>query len=472
MSSVQATVSFEERREVMRKVEKIIIEAEALNKTRNLRREEVHVSDASSSESEGEFANIPDLSPILNIGSDKSSPQENSRCRGGDVTPRFRNRRKMKPRLAFTDEIELEALSAPRSAPRSVSSMGKLDRSIASTGKSMTSTPSSANTSVISLGSYKGGPVNSVCSTAKHDRSITPAGKSVASTPSSTNNNTASLVSCKGGPTGKCITPASLNLYRGGTANSTGSKVKLDHRTTSTGKSVASRASSTSNSSATPLTHYRGVPVNSPPFSAESPGVETPTSSGRAVATPSSSARKKMSAMKKEINDLTARFESLDKERAKRRSSSSKEINFEEAERAFEEGVDIMGKKTEAVIDALHKSLSHSTVLQRDNVQLKGRVRSLAKSGRVSRSPVVPRDDTGVMCIENQVSLLGPNKTVDHFNPSNEYLKRRYPAIPTTPGTLFVSEIVEVLNLDVGDHTYLSDIMNRQWASSPDYVPS
>jgi len=175
--------------------------------------------------------------------------------------------------------------------------------------------------------------------------------------------------------------------------------------------------------------------------------------------------------MKKEIGDLTARFESMEKERTVRRStgSSDKEINFEDAERAFEEGVDIMGRKTDAVIDALHKSLSHSCSLQRDNDGLRGRVRNLAKGGRASRSPVIPSDE---ICIENQVSLLGPEKTVDHFNPSNEYLKRRYPAIPTTPGTLFVSEIVEVLNLDVGDHTYLSDIMNRQWESSADYVPS
>jgi len=412
MNSVSATGSFEDRREVMRKVEHMVAEAEALNKTRDLRREEVHVSDASSSESEGEFPDIPNISPILNIGCDSSS-QEGLKPRPPNSS---RNRRKIIPRLAFTDEIELEALSAPqflshtgtqRALPQdkppngSILSNAKLDRSVASTSKSSTSTPSRPNDTLTSINVYKGGPLNSF------------------------------------------------------------STVKLDRP-----RSVISKISS-ANSNATPLTLYRGVPVNSPPFSVDSPAVATPESS---LAPPSSTSRKNLLNMKQEIDDLTAQFETLKKRSEQRNTNSScKKTNFKNAENAFEEGVDIMGKKTDAIIDALHRNLSNSQILNRENDRLRGHVHSLSKNKKsVLAATPQNREERGE---ENHSPLLGPEKTVDHFDPSNEYLKRRYPAVPTTPGTMFVSEIVEVLNLDAGEHTYLSDIMNRQWGT-PDRIPS
>lgn len=423
MNSVQAKVSFEERRVVMKKVEHMVAEAEALNKTRDLRREEVHVSDASSSESENEFAAIPNVSPVLNIGCAKSSSQESLGSLGGDLAPRLRNRHKTTPRLAFTDELELEALNAtPRTVSRpgiqrpspqdkppngSVPLSAKLDRSVASTSNSATSTPSRMNDTATSINLYRGGggPVSSICSAAKLDRSIASAGKSVMSKISSTNSN--------GTPT-----------------------------------------------------LYRGVPVNSPPFSVESPGVATTPEPILAVSTASS--RKNLLNMKQEIDDLTAEFETLGKQRTKKRNSASscKRTNFKEAEKAFEEGLDTMGRKTVAVIDALHKNVSHSQILNRDNDRLRGHVQNLSKS-KTYTSPSTPDNRGNLMGDDNEVSILGPEQTVDHLDPSNAYVKRRYPAVATTPGTMFVSEIVEVLNLDVGEHTYLSDIMNRQWGVTP-----
>lgn len=444
MSSIQAAVSFEKRREVMRKVEHMVAEAEALSKTRNLRREEVHVSDASSSESEGEFADIVNLSPIFNIGIDRPLPQESPQSLRGDVTPRFGNRTKINPRLAFTDEIELEALSAPpQDTPQSklVSPTVKLDCSITSTGKSVTSTPSTT-----SFNFYREGPVNSVCSSSKLDCSIASTGKSVTNTPSSA---------------------TSLKLYRGGAVNSACSTIKPEQSVVSTGKPIVSKISSTSNA-ATPLTLYQGVPVNSPPFSVESPGIATPESS---LAVPTTSSCKTLLDMKKEIGDLTAQFENLEKRTKQCDADPSCEKTYlENAEKAFEEGVEIMERKTDAVIDALHKNLSRSHIIQQDNDKLRSHIFNLEKM-RGPKSPAIP-GSTEDMCMENQKSLLKPKKTVNHLDPSDEYLQRRYPAVPTTPGTMFVSEFVEVLNLDVGDHTYLSEIMDRQWGSAaPDYVP-
>jgi len=525
MTSLKGT---EERRELMIRVEHMVAEAEALYKTD----EEVHVSDASSDEGEGQFVNMPHVSPILNIVVDKSLSQS-TRNHEGDVTPRFGNRRRNGPHMALTDEIELEAFSAHRSSVpqdkpsiESILSKARLDSSIAS-DKSVTSTHSTTNNTTASLNSYRGAPVDSVCSKTWPDHSITPSSKSVMTTPYNTkykpqykppiesilskarlHSSIASDKSVTSTHSTPNKTTASFNSYRGAPVDSVCSKAWRDHSIISSSKyvittpynakdkgasinlvcstgrsdhssvpsgnkSVASKASSI-NSSTTPHSTYKGMPINSPlnssPFFVNSSSFATPESTS---AVQKSSSQKKRLEMKKEIEDLTAQFETLDKDTKKQNAkSSSKKENFVNAEKAFEEGLDIMGRKTDLMIDAFQKSVSYSKLLERDCDNLRNHLRIIGKEKSSESPPLIPCENTRDVRLENHVSVHIPEQTVSHLNPSNECRKRQYPPIPATPGTLFVSEVSEVLDLDVGDHAYLSKLMDRQWGSSLDYVHS
>mmetsp|Transcript_16854 Transcript_16854/g.24557 ORF Transcript_16854/g.24557 Transcript_16854/m.24557 type:complete len:111 (+) Transcript_16854:1-333(+) len=62
-----------------------------------------------------------------------------------------------------------------------------------------------------------------------------------------------------------------------------------------------------------------------------------------------------------------------------------------------------------------------------------------------------------------------PEMLLRELDPSDNYVKREYPPVPKTPGTMFTTELAEVMTLDVGDHAYLSEIMDRQWSTMNDY---
>jgi len=46
---------------------------------------------------------------------------------------------------------------------------------------------------------------------------------------------------------------------------------------------------------------------------------------------------------------------------------------------------------------------------------------------------------------------------------SDNYVSRIYPTVPKTPGTMFVTELTELLELEVGHHALLAEIMDSQW---------
>jgi len=62
-----------------------------------------------------------------------------------------------------------------------------------------------------------------------------------------------------------------------------------------------------------------------------------------------------------------------------------------------------------------------------------------------------------------------PETLLRQLDYTDEYVKRKYPPVPKTPGTMFATEFVEVMKLDVGEHAYLAEIMDRQWRTSTDY---
>lgn len=48
-------------------------------------------------------------------------------------------------------------------------------------------------------------------------------------------------------------------------------------------------------------------------------------------------------------------------------------------------------------------------------------------------------------------------------DPSDGYVSRKYPTVKKTAGTMFVTELSELLDLDDGEHAALADIMDGQW---------
>lgn len=405
---IQPTVSFEGRREMMKKVEHMVAEAEALSKTRKLVREDVHLSEASTSESESGFANVRQIIPPssetnshnLNSGSEKSSSQGSLLSAQEYPSEVQKSRIENCPKVtSLANDFELEALETPR------------------------------------CGSYP----------FKHRHR--PQDKS------------------DDRSTGSTVVSAS----------------KLDWSITS--------KQSFANSNATPLYYYQGLPVNSPQFTLEPPSIVNSNSKSRYIgpkatntATSSKSSREALLAMKKEIEALTAQFETLDEPLSRRSNNDASpkhSSNLRNAAKAFEEGVDIMGKKTDGMINALHNSILHSSKLQRDNDNLRDCVWSLGKDHTSRRQlkddgvregqPLILEENTTPP--KKQTSHLSKAEILDDLGSSDDYCKRVYPAVSKTPGTMFVTEIVEVMNLDVGDHSYLSEIMDRQWDTTLDYFP-
>jgi len=263
---------------------------------------------------------------------------------------------------------------------------------------------------------------------------------------------------------------------------------KMQNRPYPQDRSVASKMSAFSGgsssklsaiSSATPLQPYIAQPVVSPPFSLLSPAgtragirIKTPATDSKVyknsiqsppkVKTTSKSARKSRKSrstlydMKQEIDDLTSQFATLEKESRQRRA------RFDLApEDRLDESLNVMGQKADAMADALHRNYARSDQLQRDNDALKEHVRNLK-----TRSP--NKEETAVR--KKKVHKT-PETLLRELDSSDDYVKRQYPSVPKTPGTMFATELVEVMGLEVGDHAYLAEVMDRQWRTKRDYRP-
>lgn len=68
-------------------------------------------------------------------------------------------------------------------------------------------------------------------------------------------------------------------------------------------------------------------------------------------------------------------------------------------------------------------------------------------------------------------SFRSPESLIKGLDSTDDYVKRQFPPVPKTPGTMFATEFVEVMGLDVGDHAYLAEVMDRQWRTTTDYRP-
>ena len=256
-------------------------------------------------------------------------------------------------------------------------------------------------------------------------------------------------------------------------------------------RSVGSKVSATSNeskssklSNATPFQAFNSDPIISPHFALISPtlgraGIHSkiPKTDSKAYyrgsilsppkvktvhksksaskAGTNASGKSALYDMKKEIDDLTRSFSKLQNQSRQRRA------RFDlDPEDRFDDSLDTMGRKADAMADALHRNYARSDQLQRENNVLREKIR---KSEENSYS---------VLKTESKVKVhKSPSTLLKELDSSDDYVKRSYPPLPKTPGTMFTTEIVEVLGLEVGEHAYLAEIMDRQWNTSTDFRP-
>jgi len=207
--------------------------------------------------------------------------------------------------------------------------------------------------------------------------------------------------------------------------------------------------------------------------------------------------------MKQEIEELRAQFEDLDRQSRRNHggvgTGTSTGINGiatkKDSESSFDKDVEVMGQKTNAMADALQRNYVRSDQLQRENDALRREYNKLrtsldGKRGRGQEEDDVDEDDDDeeeedeqqqeeevYFNYENDNSYYGtkarksPEHLLQDLDPSDDYVKRKYPPVPKTPGTMFTTEIVETLKLEVGEHAYLAEIMDRQWRTSRNYRP-
>jgi hypothetical protein len=168
--------------------------------------------------------------------------------------------------------------------------------------------------------------------------------------------------------------------------------------------------------------------------------------------------------IRNEIHELTSQFAKLEQESQQRRAI----FDLDPQDR-FDESLDIMGKKAHAMVDVLHRNYIQLSQLSRENKNLKQQMQKIKAENILSKTNTNADqevlDENGISTPSNTLRLLEKLDSSDH------YVHRTYPSVPKTPGTMFTTELVEVMKLDVGEHAYLAQIMDRQWNTSTDYRP-
>lgn len=155
--------------------------------------------------------------------------------------------------------------------------------------------------------------------------------------------------------------------------------------------------------------------------------------------------------MKKEIEDLTSEFAKLQERSRQRRARFHLD-----AEDRLDDSIETMSKQADAMVDALHRNYARSDQIHRENSILKEKINKIEKKQK----------------LEEKIQMYkSPEKILKQLDPSDDYVKRSFPAVPKTPGTMFATELVENMDLEVGDHAYLAEVMDRQWNTTKYYRP-
>jgi len=200
-----------------------------------------------------------------------------------------------------------------------------------------------------------------------------------------------------------------------------------------------------------------------------------------------------MSEIKDEIDNLTLKFSSMQHNNALSRDKEDKaRMNHDEddedekytfsshssSQEVFEQNLDVLHNKAQNFADALKRSQEQTMHYAKKSDLLEQELLSMHSQQRSN----ILRDSANDV-VDQHLPVHGQNVNNENFkskmktradilselNPQDEYTQKRYPNVPKTPGTMFVTELTENITLDVGEHAYLADIMDRQWGSSSLY---
>jgi hypothetical protein len=261
--------------------------------------------------------------------------------------------------------------------------------------------------------------------------------------------------------------PSPFEFHSGGTRRKTPSILK-EHERIPQDRNIESK-DSLSSGHITPDQPYTGEPIISPPFSISSPDKrktkaripltekKSSKSQEEIVSPPKmksmSSTRKfgdisNFSSIKADIENLRAEFQNLQEETKKRRERL---INLDER---FKESVHMMEEKAKDIANPLERNFARSNKLQRKNNLLKEQITKYFSDS------------------ESDDRSKSPQTLIQELDFRDHHVQRRYPPVPKTPGTMFTTELVEIMQLEIGDHAYLSEVMDRQWNTSEKYMPS
>ena len=170
--------------------------------------------------------------------------------------------------------------------------------------------------------------------------------------------------------------------------------------------------------------------------------------------------------IRKDIHELACQFAKMEKE------SQQKRVLFDlDAQDRFHESLDVMGQKADAMVDVLQRNYTAYSHLLRENEELKQQINTFKERKEHDCHFKVNSNDYN-RTDERDIPHSSPIKLRNvNLDPSDDYVKRVYPPVPKTPGTMFATELVEVMSLEVGEHAYLAQVMDRQWNTTLDYRP-
>lgn len=143
-------------------------------------------------------------------------------------------------------------------------------------------------------------------------------------------------------------------------------------------------------------------------------------------------------------------------------------------------------QKTNSMVDMLEKNYHSFIHLQNENIALKQKLSEYQKiatpstmhnSRKISKEEKERHAVSHVSIYEDEISdsfeistlsESGTSGSVSHYylDPSDNHVHRSYPTIRKSPGTMFVTELLDHVELEVGHHAHLAQIMDRQWGTT------
>ena len=281
------------------------------------------------------------------------------------------------------------------------------------------------------------------------------------------------------------MTPKDDNRHNNGLNSS-----KYNNRTLSTHKQVPQDRP-------TPSMSKKGhEPILSPPFHLFSPAIPSQKDQEKKQSNASVQKHIIMEHNKKvkfsideEVENLVKRFNDYSRftpDGKRKTKTNNQQQQQQQQDDPVDEDLESIKQKTNSMVDMLEKNYHSFIHLQNENMELKEKLSEYEKistpskkydSRKVSKEeetkPVVSHvsiheDEISDSYEMSTLSESGTKSTVSHLylDPSDNHIHRSYPTIRKSPGTMFVTELLDHIELEVGHHAHLAQIMDRQWGTT------